>query len=193
MAEASVQPVPWVFLVATRGATKRTQLPAWTSKIDTFPAGGAIVVKMAALDQHGANAEFQQNLGLSPHFFLVTRLRHIEQRRCLGQIGRDHVRARNQFAQMPHRVHVQQSRAGGSDHDRIEHDMARPIAIERRGDGIDRAGITEHANLYRADFEVAKDRIDLGGDEVCRHVMDAKHALGVLCGERRDDCRPIDA
>ena len=71
--------------------------------------------------------------------------------------------------------------------------MPRPIAFERGGDGIDRAGVTEHADFHRAHFEVGKDRVDLRGDEICRHVVNAEHALGVLCGERGDDRRAIDA
>jgi len=61
------------------------------------------------------------------------------------------------------------------------------------GHDIDRDGPGKHADLHCADIKIGKDGIDLRRDEVGRHIVDAVHALGILCGNRGDDSGAIDA
>ncbi len=88
MAEASVQPVPWVLSVATRGDANRSQPSALDKKIDALRSAA-----VTALDQHRAGAEREQLLRLRAHLALVVRRRYVEQRCGLGQIGCEHARA----------------------------------------------------------------------------------------------------
>ena len=68
MADANVQPVPWVLRVSTRGAASRRQLIGLDEKIDAFrPAA------VSAFDQHRSRAKCQQLLALGLHFVFVTR------------------------------------------------------------------------------------------------------------------------
>ena len=67
------------------------------------------------------------------------------------------------------------------------------MAIERRGNRVDRPGIGEHADLHRADVKVGEHRVHLRADEVRGHRMDAENARGVLRRKRGDDARAIDA
>ena len=41
--------------------------------------------------------------------------------------------------------------------------------------------------------EIGKHRVDLRGDELGRHLVDAADALGVLRGQRRDHGGAVDA
>ena len=50
-----------------------------------------------------------------------------------------------------------------------------------------------HADLDRADLEIGKNRVDLRGDEFRRHVVDRGHALGVLRGQGGDHRGAVDA
>ena len=59
MAADSVQPVPCVWRVSTRGRAKRS-IPVLLTKMST----AVIAAAVPALDQHGAAAERQQRLGL---------------------------------------------------------------------------------------------------------------------------------
>ena len=87
MAEASVQPLPWVLTVAIRGAAKRLQASALPEH-RRCPAPLAV----AALDQHRAGAQRNKPLRLIPHLGLVARDRQIEQGRRLGQVRGDQPR-----------------------------------------------------------------------------------------------------
>ena len=80
---------------------------------------------VAALDQHRLGAEREQALGLIAHDGFVFGDRRVEQRRGLGQIGRQHQRLRDQqAAQLLDRIGLEQPVARGRDHHRIEHDVA---------------------------------------------------------------------
>ena len=148
---------------------------------------------MPAFDQHRAGAEREQLLRLRPHRVFVARQRRVEQGRGFEQIGRDHVGARQQRPQRIHRVGAQQIGAGRGDHDRIEHHVARAMAVETCGDGGGGRGIAQHADLHRADVEIGKHRVDLRGDEVGRHLVDGGNAFGVLRRQRGDHRSAIDA
>ena len=62
----SVQPVPCVLRVATRGASRRNSPSASTQDVDRF-----VPLGMAAFDQHGLCAEPPKGLGLRRHLALV--------------------------------------------------------------------------------------------------------------------------
>ena len=51
MAEASEQPVPWVLVVAMRGASQRRDFLA----VDDEAIGKSVAFAMAALDEEGAH------------------------------------------------------------------------------------------------------------------------------------------
>ena len=67
------------------------------------------------------------------------------------------------------------------------------IAVEPGGHRLDRRGAREHADLHRVDGEVGKHGVDLRGDEVRRHVVDAGDAQRVLRGQRGDHGGAVDA
>jgi len=46
--------------------------------------------------------------------------------------------------------------------------------------------------LIASRADVREDRVDLGGDDLCRDLMDGLHAEGVLGGDRRDGRGAID-
>ena len=52
--------------------------------------------------------------------------------------------------------------------------------VEPGDDGIDDRRLRHHADLDRADVEIGKHRVDLRGDELGRHLMDAADAV-VFC------------
>ena len=189
MADDSVQPVPWVFLVATRGVASRVNDAGMHQHVDAF---GALAV--AALDQHRARAAIAQAPGLRQHLVLVARHRLVEQRRGFRQIGRDDQRARNEHA-LEHvdRFRIEQPVAGGRDHHRVEHHVLRLPAVEPGCHRLDHRRLREHADLHRPHVEIGEHRIDLRRDEIRRHVVDAGDALGVLRGQRGDDAGAIDA
>ncbi len=135
----------------------------------------------------------EQLLRLRAHLVLVAGRRGFEEHRGLRQIGRHHPRARDQFAQPAEHIAAQQFFAGGRDDDRIEHDIARLVAVERGGDDVDGRGVGEHADLDRAGIKIGEHGIELRGDEIGRHIVNAEHALGVLRRQRGDDGRAIDA
>ena len=117
----------------------------------------------------------------------LCRDRLVEQSRSLGQIGRDHRRQRHQFlAQGFDGLGGEQAIARGCDHHGIEHDMPRLPARQRGRDRIDAGGLRHHADLHRADLEIGKHRIDLRGDEVGGHRVNAGDAARVLRRQRRD-------
>ena len=51
----------------------------------------------------------------------------------------------------------------------------------------------EHARLDRADRQIGKDSVDLGGDHVRRHIVHRRHALRVLRRYRRNDRGAVNA
>ena len=61
------------------------------------------------------------------------------------------------------------------------------------GDGVDGRKLRHHADLDGADGKIAENRIDLRGDEIGRHRMDAGDAARVLRGQRGDHGGAIDA
>ena len=126
IADDSVQPVPWVFWVATRGAARRGTPCGLDQEVD---ASGAAAV--AALDQHRAGAEREQALGLRAHRGFVGGDRRVEQRRGLRQVRRDQERARDQQRRSASTAaRIEQPVARGRDHDGIEHHVVCAVPVE---------------------------------------------------------------
>ena len=74
----------------------------------------------------------------------------------------------------------------------IEHDLFLPISVEPGGDRLDHRRARQHPDLDGIDGEVREDRVDLGCDEVRRHVVDGGDAERVLGGKRRQHARAIN-
>src|SRR5436305_14425373 len=62
-----------------------------------------------------------------------------------------------------------------------------------RGDGLDRRNLRHHADLDRADVEIAEHSVKLRGDEIARQVMNSADGFRVLRGQRRNDGGAVDA
>ena len=71
--------------------------------------------------------------------------------------------------------------------------MLRRPALKPSDDGIDHRRMRYHTDLHRTDVEIGKHRVDLRGDELRRHLMDAADACGVLRGQRGDHGGAVDA
>ena len=71
--------------------------------------------------------------------------------------------------------------------------MFRRPSLQPRGDGLDRRHLRHHPDLDGIDVEIAENRVDLRGDEIGGHLMNAGDALGVLRGQGRDHGGAIDA
>ncbi len=92
MAAASVQPVPWVFLVAIRAAAKRTAAVAVTRRSTlSAPLPWPPFISTARAP------EGEQALGLAHHLVFGRSRRRVEQRRRLRQIRRHHHGQRDKF------------------------------------------------------------------------------------------------
>ena len=59
------------------------------------------------------------------------------------------------------------------------------VSIDRRAE--------EHPGLRRVDADVVEHRLELGADELGRHLVDRRHAAGVLRGQRHDRAHPVAA
>ncbi len=65
-------------------------------------------------------------------------------------------------------------------------------ALKASRDGVDGRKLRHHADLDSADGKVAENRIDLRGDEIAGHLMDAGDAACVLRGQGRYDGGAVD-
>ena len=92
MADESEQPVPWVFLVAMRGAASAI-VPLLADEI--IDALGALPVP--ALDQHRPASHRQQSLALAFDGGFARRDRFVEQGGGLRQVRRDQRSQRNEL------------------------------------------------------------------------------------------------
>ena len=188
MAAESVQPVPWVLRVATRGASRRAgSTPANRMSIELGALG------VASLDQHRLGAGVLQLPGLHGHLIFVAGRRAGEQRRGLGKIRGDQRGERDQHAaERIHGVWIEQRVAARRDHHGIEHDRHAGVVLQSFGHGFDDRAGRKHADLDGIDLQVGGDRAHLGKHEVRRHHMHRLDPHRVLCRERRDHARAID-
>ena len=171
IAEASVQPVPWVERVAMRGASRtKLTLPSTTRSL-THRAG-----KMAALQHHRRRAEREQPLGRTPH--VVERGdREAGQQLGLRHVGREHARARDEAPlQRLDRARIEQTRAARGDHHRIDAPAARsaprPRAPSATASMTRRS--TQHAGLDAIGADIVEHRVDLPPHEIGRDREDAR-------------------
>ena len=61
------------------------------------------------------------------------------------------------------------------------------------GHDVDDRGAAQHAGLHGVRDDVGEDRIDLRGDELRRHLVDANHGYGVLRCERGESRHAVNA
>ena len=163
MADDSVQPVPWVFFVAMRGA--RQVLERLGVAIDV---GAVRPVEVPALEQHRGRPE--RAGGRAPSPSSPSRSGgsgRAEQHRRLGQVGRDHLGERHQaFADRGDGVGGEQRVAALGHHHRVEHDVPRAVTRGARRRSPRRWPPTaDHADLDRIDPDVLEHGVDLVGDE----------------------------
>ncbi len=148
---------------------------------------------MPALDQDIGGAERGERIRLPLDRVLGLRLARAEQGRRFRQIRRDQRRQRDKMAVDGGNGFVfQEPRAGGRNHHRIEHDVARLVALQPRRHGLDQLGRRQHADLHRRDVEILENGVDLLRDEVRRHGVDGGDALRILRRQRDEDAGAID-
>ena len=120
IAEDSVQPVPWVFCVLTRGAVSQRP-PAAVSRKSALSAPPP----WPALEQHRPGAARQEPRACAPSPARLGGDRLAEQAGRLGQVRRDDQGARDKSSQDDgDRLVGEQQVAAGRHHDRIEHDAS---------------------------------------------------------------------
>ena len=147
MAEDSEQPVPWVFLVAMRGAASATRAAAVDEIVDAL---GALPVP--ALDQHRAAPHRQQPLALMLDRGSLVATGSSSKAAASGRFGvMSDARGMSLVRKRVNGLGRQQPIARGCDHDGIEHDVLRRPALQPGGDGIDARKLRHHADLDRAD------------------------------------------
>ena len=91
------------------------------------------------------------------------------------------------------RAGIEQPIAGSRHHDRIEHDMFWRPSLKRRRDGFDGRCLRHHPDLDGIDVEIAENRVDLRGDEIGGHVMNAGTPRVFCAVSAVIDGRAIDA
>ena len=67
------------------------------------------------------------------------------------------------------------------------------ILADLPGDDADHLGGGQHPGLGRVDPDVGRHRVELGGDELRRYLVDAVDPEGILGGQRRNDAHPETA
>jgi DEAD/DEAH box helicase domain-containing protein len=85
---------------------------------------------------------------------------------------------------------LEELRAGGRHHHRVDHERNRLVGQELR-DRLDDGGAEEHSRLGRVDPDVGEDHLELGADEVGRRLMDGAHLGGRLSRQGDDGAHPV--
>ena len=86
----------------------------------------------------------------------------------------------------------QKPRARACNHRRI-HDEWDATRLEELADRLDDRGAEEHAGLRCIDADVVEHGFELGSYELGRHLVNRRHATGVLRGQRDDRTHPVAA
>ena len=142
---------------------------------------------MAALDEH------------RPVGFPGEQLRRLHHALVVGDgktaqhLGLRHVRGDN--VSQGHQVRDQridsllldETRAAGGHHDRVDHHVARLMEKQTLGDDVDDLGGGDHADLHRFGTDILEHRIDLRPDHFRRDILYRAHAAGVLRRNGGDD------
>ena len=148
---------------------------------------------MAALQKHGARAHLQQCLRGGRHVLGVLDPA-AQQQRGFVQVGRDQRGARKQLGhQRLHRGRLDQRGAGGRHHHRIEHHVRQRVAVDGLRHGLRDLGRVQHADLDRVHADVAGHGVDLRGQKIRRHGVDAGHAQRVLRRQRGERAHAVGA
>ena len=190
MAADSVQPVPWVWRVSTRGRTNRS-MPEPSHRI----VDRRLTRAMPALEQDRAAAEAPQRLGLRDGLRLARGLSAPSRRAASGRLGVIRGRQRDQLAL--HRldgIGRQQHIAAGRHHHRIDHQRPplRPRAAGRPPPRRSPASAS-------IPVLIAPTSRSASTASICATTNAAAtgstplHAARVLRRERRDHGRAVDA
>ena len=184
-----VHPVPCVARVAMRGGDEFGEEPSVEEEVARLAAA-----RVPALDEDGPGAELrdqaggQAPVGRGPDADSRERL-------GLGEVGRDQVGERQETAAQAGESRLREEpRAGLGHHHRVEHDVLRVMALERRGDGADARRVEQHADLDGARAEVVEDGVDLPCQEPGRKGLDREDTQAVLGrpgGEGRRSMDPV--
>ena len=163
IADDSVQPVPWVFLVTMRLADRRTTSPCPISRStlsSPLPWPPLIRTLRAPSDKISRACT-------SISCFVARQARAGRARRPPADWASPPARAGSAGGAGRRRVGRQQPVAGTGDHHRIEHDvLSRWWRARPRRHRLDGGGSRQHADLHRADIEIGEHRVDLRRDEI---------------------------
>ncbi len=180
MAEASVQPVPWLCCVSMRSEVKRIAWPASIRiSVSVVPARWPPLASTAApVRAESAAAASSSCSG---------RLDHPSgQRRELRPIGSNERGAPRQPLEGGDGRFVGQPVTTGCDHDRVEDDGDITDAFEPRRQRRRRFRAADHADLDHVRAEIAQHRVDLPQHHLERHGHYRLHAQRVLRGDGGD-------
>ena len=191
IAEDSEHPVPWVFLVAMRGAASAMMPSPSNEIVDALAA-----LPVAALDQHGAASHRQQ----PPALALRSRLSLV----ATGSSSSAAASGRFGVISEARGMSSLRKPATASGASRRSPEVATITGSsttcfgDQRAsagdDGLDGRALRHHADLDGLDVEIGEYRIDLRGDEIGRHRDGCRCTpVRVLRGQRRDHGGAIDA
>src|SRR5215471_17891612 len=152
-----------------------------------------IAAAVTPLDQNVERAECKQFPGLDFHLPLVACRRRTSERGRLGQIGRQHQRARNeQLAQGFNGIGCEQRITRSRHHDRVEHDIFRTMPLKPLRHRFDDPNLREHTDLHRTNAEIREHGVQLRGNEIGGHVVNATDAPCILRGKGCNNRGPVD-
>ena len=143
---------------------------------------------MAAFEQYGFRAPFQQHFPLLQHFFFILRQRFSGQLREFVQVRRQQVGQRHQLGQNGFDSIFQRQAVARSGHQHgIGNDKRHGMTAQHVGYSTNDFRIGQHADFYRVDADVGKHRFALLPYHFGRNGMHALHAFCVLGGNGGND------
>ena len=123
-----------------------------------------------------------------PHHALVVGDGKTAQDLGLGHVQGDNVSQGHQVRdQRIDSLLLDETRAAGGNHDRVEHHVARLMETQTLGDDVDDLDGGDHADLHRFGADILEHRIDLRPDHFGRDILHRAHAAGVLRRDGGDD------
>ena len=138
---------------------------------------------MTTLDEHGS-VGFPGKQLRRPHHALVVGDGKTAQDLGLGHVRGDNVSQGHQVRdQRIDSLLLDEARAAGGHHDRVDHHVARLMETQTLCDDVDDLGGGYHAYLHRIRADILEHRIDLRADHFRRGILHGANAAGVL---RRD-------
>ena len=142
---------------------------------------------MTALDEHGP-VGFPGEQLRRLHHTLVVGDGKTAQHLGLGHVRGDNVGQGHQVRdQRIDSLLLDETRAAGGHHNRVDHHVARPMETQALCDDVDDLGGGHHAYLHRIRADILEHRIDLRSDHFRRNVLHGADAAGVLRRDGGDD------